>query len=177
MLTTGSSGTDRAGRAFRRRSNSPLSRIRPASRSNETVNVRCSWAKRGERQAQGKTCNKRATKPASGGDTTDVGDTSGLLILRNLLEKLGNPWYAGYRTPKRSALSVFLKNLAQNGACEPFALEHSCVAGFHSAFLAQRFPFSPALCPFLLTRLPCCARSRLAAAIAAAQNPKSAAAA
>jgi hypothetical protein len=88
--------------------------------------------------------------------------------------KFQNP---GYRTPKRSALSVFLKNLTQNGACELFALEHVCASGFPFDCSAQPFACSPARSRFLPTRLPCCAPSRLSAAIAAAQNPKFVAAA
>ena len=83
----------------------------------------------------------------------------------------------GYRTPKHPALSVFSEMLAQNGACDLFAMEQSCAAGFHSASSAQPFASSPARSPFSRTRPPCFGVSPSAAAIATAQNPKSTAAA
>src|SRR5689334_18223891 len=63
---------------------------------------------------------------------------------------------SGYRTPKRLALSVFFKNLAQNGACELFAMEHSCAAGSPFGSSARQLASSPARCLFSQTRLPCC---------------------
>ena len=88
--------------------------------------------------------------------------------------KFQNP---GNRTPKRSALSVFYKRLAQNGACELFALEHFCAAAPRSGCSPRQSVCSPAHSRFLPTRLPFCAPSPQAAAIAAARSPKCAAAA
>ena len=81
----------------------------------------------------------------------------------------------GNGTPKHTALSVFLKNPAQNGACELFAMEHSCTPGFRYRFSLPPSASSPARFRFLPTRLPCSGPPPLAAAIATARNPKSAA--